>query len=171
MVRKTCMVLMGILLLGAVLMAGCTGTQSAAQAKDGDTVKVNYTGMLADGTVFDTSEGREPLEFTLGQGQLLPGFEKTVIGMKAGESKTVNIPADEAYGPYRDDLVLVMGRDQLPEDLDPEVGQQLQATQPDGSTIVVTVTAVTETTVTVDANHPLAGKDLTFKIELVEIVK
>jgi len=139
------------------------------QAKSGDIVKVHYTGTLEDGTVFDTSVEREPLEFTLGQGQLIPGFEQAVIGMKVGDLKTIEIPADQAYGPHRDDLILVIERDQLPVDLDPKVGQQLQMMQADGRSIVVTITDVFETTVTIDANHPLAGKKLTFEIELVEI--
>jgi len=139
------------------------------KAESGDTVKVHYTGTLEDGTVFDTSVEREPLEFTLGQGQLIPGFEQAVIGMKIGDLKTINIPADQAYGPYRDDLILVIERDQLPEDLDPEVGQQLQMTQADGEVVRVMISDVSEATATIDANHPLAGKDLTFEIELIEI--
>lgn len=138
-------------------------------ASDGDTVSVHYTGTLEDGTTFDSSVGSEPLEFTLGEGNMIPGFEKAVYGLKVGESKTVTIPTEEAYGPHRDDLVLVMEREQLPADLDPKVGQQLQMQQTDGRTVVVIVTDVSETTITVDANHPLAGKDLTFEIELVEI--
>jgi len=138
-------------------------------ASDGDTVRVHYTGTLEDGTTFDTSVGREPLEFTLGEGKMIPGFEKAVYGLKVGKSKTVTIPAEEAYGPHRDDLVTVVEREQLPADLDPKVDQQLQMQQTDGRTAVVIVTDVSETTITVDANHPLAGKDLTFKIELVEI--
>jgi len=138
-------------------------------ASDGDTVRVHYTGTLEDGTTFDTSMGREPLEFTLGEGKMIPGFEKAVYGLKIGKSKTVTIPAEEAYGPHRDDLVTVVEREQLPADLDPKVDQQLQMQQTDGRTAVVVVTDVSETTITVDANHPLAGKDLTFEIELVEI--
>jgi len=160
------MVLLGIMLLGVMLATGCSGM---IEAESGDTVKVHYTGTLEDGTVFDTSVEREPLEFTLGQGQLIPGFEQAVIGMKIGDLKTINIPADQAYGPYRDDLILVIERDQLPEDLDPEVGQQLQMTQADGEVVRVMVSDVSEATVTIDANHPLAGKDLTFEIELIEI--
>jgi peptidylprolyl isomerase len=148
------------------MMTGC----GAAQAKNGDTVQVNYTGKLADGTVFDSSVGREPLEFTLGAGQMIPGFEKAVFGMKVGEKKTVTIPVDEAYGPHRDDLVIEVPRDKLPAGLTPEVGQQLGVKQADGSTAVVTITNVSDNnTVTIDANHPLAGKDLTFEIELVKI--
>ena len=138
-------------------------------ASDGDTVRVHYTGTLEDGTTFDTSVGREPLEFTLGEGKMIPGFEKAIYGLKVGKSKTVTIPAEEAYGPHRDDLVIVVEREQLPADLDPKVDQQLQMQQTDGRTAVVIVTDVSETTITVDANHPLAGKDLTFEIELVEI--
>jgi len=138
-------------------------------ASDGNTVKVHYTGKLDDGTIFDTSVEREPLEFTIGAGQMIPGFEGAVRGMQVGESKTVTIPAEEAYGPRRDDLVIVVEREQLPADLDPKVDQQLQMQQPDGGTAVVIVTDVSEETITIDANHPLAGKDLLFEIELVEI--
>ena len=153
------------MLLLAMLVTGCGDTQ----AKDGNTVKVHYTGSLEDGTVFDTSLEREPLEFTLGQGQLIPGFEQAVIGMKIGESKTVTIPAEQAYGPYNNELISIIDRDNLPEGLDPEVGQQLQGQQPDGQNIIATVIEVSETSITVDANHHLAGKDLTFEIELIEI--
>lgn len=159
------MVMLSIVLLVAMLIGGCGGTQ----VKTGDTVKVHYTGTLEDGSVFDTSLEREPLEFTLGQGQLIRGFEQAVVGMRVGESKTVNIPADQAYGPYNNELISVIERDKLPENLDPEVGQQLQAQQSDGQIRIVTVIDVSETSITVDANHPLAGKDLTFEIELVEI--
>ncbi len=164
--KKRHMVLPGVILLLVVtLVAGC----STVPAKTGDTVKVHYTGALEDGTVFDTSVGGEPLAFTLGQGLVIPGFEQAVTGMKVGESKTVDIPAEQAYGPYLDDLIVVVPRDELPEDLEPEVGQQLQMSQPDGSYIVVRITEVSETTMTIDANHLLAGQNLTFEIELVEI--
>jgi peptidylprolyl isomerase len=141
-----------------------------ARAKPGDTVKVHYTGKLEDGTVFDTSTDSDPLQFTIGDGQIIPGFEQAVVGMNSGESKTIKVPVDEAYGPHREEMVLVVDRNQLPADLIPEVGQQLQSRQPDGQTIVVTVTDISESSVTVDANHPLAGKDLTFDIQLIEIV-
>ena len=167
---------LAIAILGLALVIGAAcgggggeGEEGTAQAKDGDTVKVHYTGKLEDGTVFDTSIERDPLQFTIGEGQLIPGFEQAVVGMSPGESKTVEIPADEAYGPYREELVMVVDRDQLPEDLQPEVGQQLQIRQPDGQTILVKVIDVSESSVTLDANHPLAGKDLTFDIELVEV--
>jgi peptidylprolyl isomerase len=168
-VKKTCTVLLGILLLATVLVIGCTGGKNSATAKDSDTVKVHYTGTLDDGTVFDSSLEREPLEFKIGEGMLIPGFEEAVKGMQVGQSKTVTIPAAEAYGPHLDDLIIVVEREQLPEGLEPEVGQILEATQEDGRTDVVTVIDVSETTITVDANHPLAGKDLTFEIKLVEI--
>jgi peptidylprolyl isomerase len=134
-------------------------------AKDGDTVKVHYTGTLADGTVFDSSRERDPLEFTLGQGQLIPGFEKTVLGMTAGESRTVTIPADEAYGPYRDEMVLAVPRSQFPPNVTPELGMQLQVGQ-DEQAMTVMITNISDEEVTLDANHPLAGQDLTFTIEL-----
>jgi len=164
MLKNSHIVLAVILILG-VIMTGC----SAAQAKNGDTVQVNYTGKLADGTVVDSSVGREPLEFTLGVGQVIPGFEKAVLGMKVGEKKTVTIPVDEAYGPHHDDLVAEVPREKLPEDITPEVGQQLGVKRTDGGTSIVTIISVSDNTVTIDANHPLAGKDLTFEIELVKI--
>jgi peptidylprolyl isomerase len=140
-----------------------------AKAKTGDTVKVHYTGKLKDDTVFDTSANRDPLQFTLGEGQVIPGFEKAVIGMKPGESKTTEIPVDEAYGPHHKEMVLVVARSQFPAELEPKVDQRLQMSRSDGQKILVTVTAVSEENVTLDGNHPLAGKDLIFDIELVEI--
>ena len=166
MVNKASVLFLVSLLLGAVLLTnGCSGEV----AKDGDTVKIHYTGTLEDGTTFDTSEGREPLEFTLGEGRVIPGFEKAVYGLQVGQSKTVTIPVEEAYGPHRDDLVLVIEREQLSAGVDPKVGQELQIQTTDGRTVIVPVTEISEDTITVDANHPLAGKDLTFEIELVEI--
>ena len=142
------------------LLAGCG---SSAVAKSGDTVKVHYTGRLNDNTVFDTSVGSEPMEFTLGQGKIIVGFEEAVTGMQVGESKTVTISVDEAYGPRRDDLIFEVGRDELPADINPEVDMQLPTSQG-----TVTIIEVSEKTVKIDANHPLAGQDLTFDIELVE---
>ena len=153
----------GIILVAALLVSGCGGIV----AKTGNTVKVHYTGTLTNGTVFETSIDREPLEFTIGQGQLIPGFEQAVIGMKVGESTTVSIPAAEAYGLYHEDLVFAMERSQLPDSI--EVGEQLQMMHTDGTTIVVTVIEISETTAIIDANLPLAGEDLIFEIELVEI--
>ncbi|MDZ7757025.1 peptidylprolyl isomerase [Rhodohalobacter sp.] len=140
-----------------------------SKVKDGDTVKVHYTGTLTDGTVFDTSEEREPLEFTLGQGQLIPGFEKAVVGMNVGDSTEVEIPSDDAYGEAREDLVISVPKDQLPDDVEPQVGMQLQVNQQDGQPIPVRITEVGEENLTLDANHPLAGQDLKFEIELVEV--
>lgn len=140
------------------------------QAKSGDTVKIHYTGKLDDGTVFDSSINRDPLEFTLAEGQVIPGFEQAVVGMSPGESKTQKIPVDQAYGPYREDMVIQVSREMLPPDLQPEVGQQLQVQQPTGQAIPVIVTEVNNGQVTLDANHPLAGENLTFDIQLVEIV-
>lgn len=140
------------------------------QAQRGDTVQVHYTGKLEDGTVFDTSTNRDPLQFTIGEGQIIPGFEQAVVGMNPGESKTVTIPMDQAYGPHREEMVLEVDRKQFPDHLNPEVGQQLQVRQQNGQTMIVTVVEVSETNVTLDANHPLAGEDLTFDIHLVGIV-
>lgn len=140
------------------------------QAQQGDQVRVHYTGRLADGTTFDTSLQREPLEFTLGEGELIPGFEQAVVGMSPGESKTTTIPSNEAYGPHRPERVIDVERHHLPPDLQPEIGQRLHLTRQDGSRITVMVTAMTEAQVTLDANHPLAGQDLIFDITLVEIM-
>jgi len=158
-------------LIGIVVFTGCSGENSTVKAKNGDVVRVHYTGTLEDGTVFDTSIEREPLEFTLGGGQMIPGFEQAVIGMKVGESKKVTIPPEEAYGPRRDDLIMLMGRERLPEGSDPKVGQQLQMMREDGEIITVTIVEVSETMITIDANPPLAGEDLIFEIELVEIIQ
>jgi len=153
----------GTILLAAILLSGCGGIV----AKTGDTVKVHYTGTYSDGTVLDTSSGRESLEFTIGQGQLIQGFELAVIGMKAGESKTVNIPAAQAYGLHRNDLVFTMDLDQLPDNV--AVDQQYEVTQNDGSIVIIKILDIFETTAMIDANHPLAGEDLIFEIELIEI--
>ncbi|MCC5828029.1 MAG: peptidylprolyl isomerase [Phycisphaeraceae bacterium] len=139
------------------------------QAKTGDTVKVHYTGKLTDGTVFDSSIDREPLEFTLGAGQIIPGFEKAVEGLAPGEKTQTTIPADEAYGPHNAEAVVEVERSQLPEDVKPEVGRQLQVQRQDGEPIPVRITAVNDATVILDANHPLAGKDLNFEIEVVAV--
>ncbi|MFC1963770.1 peptidylprolyl isomerase [Chloroflexota bacterium] len=138
-------------------------------AEDGNTVKVDYTGTLDDGTVFDTSNGREPLEFTLGEGRVIPGFENAVRGMQVGESKAVTIPAGEAYGEHRAELIMEVERDRLPEGMDPQVEQQLQMRDASGQATIVIVTGVSENSITIDANHPLAGKDLTFELKLVAI--
>jgi len=141
-----------------------------ATIKEGDTVKVHYTGTIADGTVFDSSREREPLEFKLGEGKLIPGFEKAVVGMNVGDTSKVTIPSDEAYGEKREDMVIDVDRGQIPPDIKPEIGQQLQIQQKDGGAIPVVITEITDETVQLDANHPLAGQDLTFEIEVVEVV-
>jgi peptidylprolyl isomerase len=140
-----------------------------AQAQTGDTVKVHYTGKLDNGKVFDTSTSREPLEFTLGSQQVIPGFEEAVIGMNPGESKMVKIAANEAYGPHRTDLIVEVERTEFPDDLDPQVGEKLRMQDAQGQEFQVTVTDTSEEHITLDGNHPLAGEDLTFEIELVEV--
>ena len=141
-----------------------------AQAKKGDAVKVHYTGTLDSGDVFDTSRERDPMSFTLGEGRLIPGFEQAVIGMEPGESKTVKLSADEAYGQPRAELVQKIERSNLPKDFTPEVGQHYQIPKGDGQAVVVEVIEISDESVTLDANHPLAGHDLTFEVELLEIV-
>jgi peptidylprolyl isomerase len=140
-----------------------------ATAKSGDTVVVHYTGRLDDGTVFDSSENRNPIRFTLGSGEIIPGFERAVEGMAPGERKTVRIPAEDAYGPRREDAVFEVPRSQLPAGFDPEEGERYAMSHPDGSRLIVRVAALTNDAVTFDANHPLAGQDLTFEITLVSI--
>ena len=140
-----------------------------SQAQSGNTVRVHYTGKLADGSVFDTSQGKQPLEFTIGQGQVIPGFEQAVSGMEPGQEQTVTIPADQAYGDRKAELVITVPREQFPADVDPEVGQRLQMSNGQ-QTAVVVVQEINDGTVTLDANHPLAGKDLTFDLQLVEVV-
>ncbi|MFT5848357.1 FKBP-type peptidyl-prolyl cis-trans isomerase [Psychroserpens sp.] len=139
------------------------------QVKENNTVKVNYTGKLADGQVFDSSEGREPLEFTLGQGQLIPGFEKGVIDMKLNEKKTITIAKEEAYGDVNEQLIQEVEKAHLPQDMAPEVGMGLVSKDPDGNEINLLVVEVKEESIVVDGNHPLAGKELTFDLEVIEI--
>jgi peptidylprolyl isomerase len=169
-----------------------------AQAKTGDKVKVHYTGTLEDGSVFDTSEGPNeqpndhscgcgskkenddgcgcgsgasgPMEFVIGAGQLIPKFEAAVIGLEPGQSITVSIPADDAYGQRAEEMVAVIERSEIPADINPEPGHQMEVILEDGSPLPVLVTEVTDTTITLDGNHPLAGRDLTFAIRLVEIL-
>ncbi len=140
------------------------------QAKSGDTVRIHYTGTLDDGTQFDSSAGRDPLEFALGGGQVIPGFDNAVDGMAVGDSKTVTIPPEEAYGQRHEQLVQQVSRSALPDEIEPAVGMQLQSQSPEGQVMMLVVTEVEEESITVDANHPLAGQALTFDIELVEIV-
>jgi peptidylprolyl isomerase len=140
-----------------------------AEAQEGDAVKVHYKGTLTDGTVFDDSHDRGPLEFTIGEGEIIPGFEKAVTGMSPGETRSAEIPADEAYGEEREELVATIDRSEFPDDVEPEVGQRLEIRQEEGPPLVVTVTEVAESEVTLNGNHPLAGEDLNFEIELLEI--
>lgn len=169
-----------------------------AKAKTGDTVKVHYTGTLEDGSVFDSSESSpeqaedhscgcgsgkevnvgcgcgsqstEPMEFVIGAGQLIPKFEAAVIGLEPGESVTVSIPADDAYGQRAEEMVAVIERSEIPADIRPEPGHQMEVILEDGSPLPVLVTEVTDTSITLDGNHPLAGRDLTFAIRLIEIL-
>ena len=168
--KKISAAVISILIMAAIALTGCNMTQ-AQQATKGDMVYVHYTGRFSDGKVFDSSAGMDPLEFVIGEGRVIPGFEKAVTGMKVGDKKTVTIPAAEAYGPHRDQLVIEVPLANFPSDITPEVGLELESPQKNGSTIVATITKITDKAVFLDANHPLAGKDLTFDLELVKIVK
>ena len=132
-------------------------------------VKVHYTGKLANGEVFDTSDGKEPIEFTLGQGQLIPGFEKGLIDMKLNEKKTINMTKDDAYGEVNETLIQEVKKTDLPQDMEPKVGMGLVSKSPDGQEINLMVVEVKEETIVIDGNHPLAGRDLVFDLEVVEI--
>ena len=140
-----------------------------SQAKAGDTVLMHYSGSFPDGTKFDTSEGREPLEFTLGEGQIIPGLDNAVTGMSVGEEKSVTVSPDEAYGQRDPQRIQAVPRAQFPDHIPTEPGTQLQMQTPEGQTIPVVIADANETEVTLDANHPLAGQELTFDVELVEI--
>jgi peptidylprolyl isomerase len=140
------------------------------QAKPGDKVRIHYTGTLSDGSTFDSSEGRDPLEFTVGSGEIIPGLDKEVEGMAVGEAKSVTVAAAEAYGDHDPGRTQAVPRDQVPDHIPLDIGTQLQLQTPDGQAVAVSVAEVTEDEVVLDANHPLAGKDLNFAVELVEIV-
>jgi peptidylprolyl isomerase len=140
------------------------------QAKSGDKVRIHYTGTLDDGTQFDSSAGRDPLEFALGGGQVIPGFDNAVDGMLVGDSKTVTISPEDAYGQRQEQLVQQVARSALPEDMEPAVGMRLQSQSPDGQVMNLVVVEFDDESITLDANHPLSGQALTFAIELVEIV-
>ena len=170
MKRFASVLMVMVLLMSAIFMA-CSSSEEGI-AKEGDTVKVLYTGTLDDGTVFDSSElhGGDPLEFTIGEGRLLPAFEQAVIGLSINQSTNVSIPSDEAYGPHDDEKIITLDWSQM-GDYVPEVGEQLPLYDPStGQNVTATVLSVSEAGVVVDANHPLAGKDLNFEITLVEIV-
>lgn len=142
-------------------------TSETQVAKAGDTVQIHYTGTLQDGSVFDSSEGRDPLQFTLGSGQVIKGFDDGVTGMAVGEKKTVEIPCDDAYGPINPAMMQDVPREQIPDEIPLELGMMLQMQGPAGDVLPVKVANITDDTVTLDANHMLAGKDLTFALELV----
>lgn len=138
--------------------------------KKGDTVKVHYHGKMTNGQTFDSSEGREPLEFKVGAGMVIPGFDNGVLNMQAGEKKTIEIPVGDAYGPRDEKLIIDFPKENMPQDMNPEEGMQLQLTNQDGQAFPVVVKSVGEKSIQLDANHPLAGEDLIFDIELVAIV-
>jgi FKBP-type peptidyl-prolyl cis-trans isomerase 2 len=140
-----------------------------SKIKEGDTVEVHYTGKLENGDVFDSSREREPFQFTVGNKDVIPGFENGVVGMDVGDTKTIEIPPEEAYGAKRDELVVVVKKSEFPQDITPSIGQRLQIKQPDGNPVVVTVTDLTEESITLDANHPLAGYTLFFDVEIIDI--
>jgi FKBP-type peptidyl-prolyl cis-trans isomerase SlpA len=139
------------------------------QVTENSTVKVHYTGKLADGQVFDTSDGKDPIEFALGQGQLIPGFEKGLIDMKLNEKKTINMTKEEAYGEVNESLIQEVKKTELPQDMEPKVGMGLVSKSPDGQEINLMVVEVKEETIVIDGNHPLAGRDLIFDLEVIEI--
>ena len=147
-----------------------TGGGYMANAKEGDTVRVHYTGKLEDGTVFDTSEDGASMEFKIGAGELLKAFEEGVTGMAIGETKTIQIPAEEAYGPRKDEMVFEFDRTRAPENFDAEIGQELQMYRADGKPVTLTVIGKSEKSFTMDCNHSLAGKNLTFDVRLEEIL-
>lgn len=140
------------------------------RVKENDTVKVHYTGKLNNGQIFDSSLERDPIEVTLGQGQLIPGFEKELVNMEVNEKKTINVPKEEAYGDIMEELFYEINRSELPEDIKPEIGMMLMAKNPDGTENQLRITDVKEESIVIDANHVLAGQDLTFELELVAIV-
>ena len=140
-----------------------------AEVKKGDTVKVHYHGKLNDGTTFDSSEGRQPLEFEVGSGMVIKGFDEGVKGMNVGDKRTISIPADDAYGQKQEEMIIPFERKNFPPDIEPEIGMTLNMHSEDGNPLPVVITGINEETITLDANHPLAGQDLIFDIELVDV--
>jgi len=140
-----------------------------SKAKDGDTVKVHYTGQLENEDVFDSSRQRDPLEFVIGSGNVIPGFEHGIIDMEVGDTKRITISPEEGYGERREELVVKVMKDEFPDHITPTVGKQLQVKQEKGDTLNITITALDEESITLDANHPLAGHTLLFDVELMEI--
>ena len=160
------------IITGSLLLAGCGGGGGGGDERTatvGDTVSVHYTGTLEDGTQFDSSRGKDPLTFTIGAGQMIAGFDNAVRGMKVGEIKTVTLPPEEAYGEHRSDLVVVLSRDQFPQEMTLTIGQRVPMQSSSGQQFMATIIEIGTSTVTIDANHELAGKSLIFEIELVSI--
>ena len=156
----------------AVILIGSRGdANQMAQAKLGDTVRVHYSGKLDTGFIFDSSQGSDPLEFELGCGRFIPGFEEAIVGMSPGESKTTVIPPEKGYGNYREERVMKLDSKDLPEDIDPQEGMTLEICAPSGVVVPVQITEISDSIITLDANHPLVDQILTFEITLVEIVK
>jgi FKBP-type peptidyl-prolyl cis-trans isomerase 2 len=147
----------------------CLQEKLMSQVKSGDTVKMHYTGKLENGEVFDSSRERDPLEFTIGSGKVMPGIEKGIIGMEIGDTRTIEIPPEDALGPRREDLVVEMKKSDFPEDMSFKIGQMMQMQRKDGDSLVVTIRDINGDNVTLDANHPLAGRTLVFDVELLEI--
>ena len=158
-----------LLLIMVLLVAGSGCTDTAARVKNGDTVKVHYTGTFDNGTVFDSSAGREPLEFSVGAGMMIRGFDEGVVGMQEGETKTIHIPADRAYGQYREDLLFLVDPASVQGGESLTGGEQVSITLPGGHVMAGTVTGISPDGIVIDANHHLAGEDLTFSVTLVEI--
>jgi peptidylprolyl isomerase len=165
MIKEVLVGLTLLLVMMAIVISGCGGKV----VEEGDLISVHYTGKLVNGELFDSSVGREPLQFTVGQGQVIAGFEKAVLGMKVGDSVIVTIPMEEAYGPVIEELLFEVDRTEIPSGLEPKVGQRIVMSRADGSQAVVSVVAVWESSLLLDANHVLAGKDLIFDIQLIEI--
>ncbi|OGO18065.1 MAG: hypothetical protein A2Z15_04380 [Chloroflexi bacterium RBG_16_50_11] len=156
-------------MISPFLLTGCGGGSDTQAAKDGDTVSVHYTGTFEDGTQFDSSYGKSPLTFVIGSGQMIAGFDNAVRGMTVGEIKTITIPPEEAYGEYRPELVVVIDLDEFPEGTKPAIGQQVPIQNNAGQQFMARIVKIGTSSVTVDANHELAGKSLIFEIELVSI--
>jgi peptidylprolyl isomerase len=160
-----------MILVMSIALVGCNGKGGKEVVAIGDVVKVEYTGKLKDGSIFDSNVDGEPLEFTVGAGQMISGFDEAVVGMEKGESKTIEIAPDQAYGERDEKMIITVEKKQLPENINPEIGQKLMMGLANGSQIVVTIVEVSDTTVTLDANHELAGKDLIFDIKILDITK
>jgi peptidylprolyl isomerase len=168
-IKKRIISIATLIVIGLVMTILLPGCNLAPATQNGDTVQVNYTLSLEDGTTYETTVGKEPVELALGEGKSLPDFENAIVGMKVGELKTITIPAADAYGEHIDGLELTINRSQLAEGLNPKVGDYLASEHESGRTMYFVVTDVSDEEITLDANHPLAGEDLTFEIELLKI--